>query len=175
MSPEAGIVFREVQQFRQPLLWLLLGGMTMFMLVIFGLGFLKLNAANNKLAWLLFIPPLIMIGVSLMMYTSRMVTEVGQDGLTVKFTPFHRSVQKIPLENLASHEVVKIQALREYGGWGIRYGKNSKAYLVSGEEGVRLTYAAGNNLFIGSQKPAELDCAIAMLKGGEQPAGNPRQ
>lgn len=163
MSPDAGIVFREVQQFRQPLLWLLLGGMSVFMIVLFGAGFLKLQAANNKFSWLLFLPPLIMIFVDLMLYTSRLVTEVRSDGLTVQFVPFHGTAQNISLENLAAHESIKVQALREYGGWGIRYSKAGKAYLVSGEQGVRLTYADGKRLFIGSQTPAELDRAIESL------------
>jgi hypothetical protein len=167
MTSDAGVLFHEVQQFRQPLLWLLLGGVTVFMTVIFGLGFFKLQAANNKVAWLSFLPPLLILGVDLLIYTSRLVTEVRQDGLTVQFVPFHGSVQKIQMENLAGHESVKIHALREYGGWGIRYGKNSKAYLVRGEEGVRLTYTNGRSLFIGSQKPAELDSAIQSLLGGK--------
>jgi hypothetical protein len=165
MNPDAGIIFREVQQFRQPALWLLLGGVTVFLIVLFGAGFLKLQAANNKFAWLLFLPPLIMLGVDWMMYTSRLVTEVRSDGLVMQFVPFHRIAQKIPLENVTAHESINVRALREYGGWGIRYGRNGKAYLVSGEKGVRLTYSDGKNLFIGSQKPAELDRALKSLLG----------
>jgi hypothetical protein len=165
MNPDAGIIFREIQQFRQPLLWLFLGGMTVFLIVVFGAGFLKLQAANSKFAWLLFLPPLIMLGIDLMLYTSRLVTEVRSDGLMLQFVPFHRTAQKIPLENLTAHESSHVRALREYGGWGIRYGRNGKAYLVSGEEGVRLTYSNGKNLFIGSQKPAELDRALKSLLG----------
>lgn len=165
MNVEVGSVFHEVQQFRQPLLWLFLGGMTLFLILVFGLGFFKLQAANNKFAWAFFLPPLIMLGINIMLFTSRLVTDVDTNSLSVQFLPFHRSTVKIQLENLVSHESLKINALREYGGWGIRYSKTGKAYLVGGRQGVRLTYKDGRHLFIGSKKPDELDRAIGSLAG----------
>ncbi len=32
----------------------------------------------------------------------------------------------------------KYRPIREYGGWGIRYGWNGRAYSTSGNEGVQL-------------------------------------
>jgi hypothetical protein len=52
-------------------------------------------------------------------------------------------------------------SLRDYGGWGIRYGSKGKAYNVSGSRGVRLELSNGKRLLIGSQRPEELSEAVA--------------
>ena len=46
--------------------------------------------------------------------------------------------------------------IREYGGWGIRYGKNGKAYNISGDRGVQLELQNSKPLLIGSQRADEL-------------------
>ncbi len=46
--------------------------------------------------------------------------------------------------------------MKEYGGWGIRYGMKGMAYNVSGNRGVQLEFETGKRLLIGSQRPEEL-------------------
>jgi hypothetical protein len=55
--------------------------------------------------------------------------------------------------------------IRDYGGWGIRYGRNGKAYNVSGNRGVMLEFSHGQKLLIGSQKPGDLANAIGLAFG----------
>ena len=50
--------------------------------------------------------------------------------------------------------------LKDYGGWGIRYGRKGKAYNVSGNKGVLLTLADGKNGLIGSKNHEVLCSAI---------------
>ena len=51
--------------------------------------------------------------------------------------------------------------ITEYGGWGIKWGSGGKAYNVSGNRGVQQEFTDGKRLLIGSQKPEQLDSAIA--------------
>ena len=101
-----------------------------------------------------------MAGVVWLMYAAHLITEVRSSGLYIKFYPFHRSIQKIDLNNVIKMEVVTYRPLRDYGGYGIRYGIGGKAYNVSGNRGVKLTYRGGKNLMIGSQRPEELAGAL---------------
>jgi hypothetical protein len=55
--------------------------------------------------------------------------------------------------------------IRDYGGWGIRYGRGGKAYNVSGNRGVMLELSDGQKLLIGSQRPEELANAINLALG----------
>ncbi|NVL91956.1 MAG: hypothetical protein HWN71_02845 [Desulfobacterales bacterium] len=52
--------------------------------------------------------------------------------------------------------------LKDYGGWGIRYGRGGRAYNVSGNRGVYLELSNGKSLLIGSLQPEELARAIGM-------------
>ena len=50
--------------------------------------------------------------------------------------------------------------IREYGGWGIRYGLKSKAYNVHGNHGVQLELLNRKRLLIGSQRSEEFANAL---------------
>ena len=70
---------------------------------------------------------LIGIGLPLLFYSSRLVTEVRTDGLYLRFFPFHQSFRKFPFESIKHSEVRTYSPIKEYGGWGIRYSWNGKA------------------------------------------------
>ena len=72
----------------------------------------------------------------------------------------HLSFHKIRLEDLTKYEVRTYSALKDYGGWGIRYGRRGKAYNVSGNCGVQLEFSNGDRLLFGSQKPEEFTKAL---------------
>jgi hypothetical protein len=46
------------------------------------------------------------------------------------------------------------------GGWGLRFGAKGKAYNVSGNRGVLLTFEGDKTLLIGSLRADELAQAI---------------
>ena len=76
----------------------------------------------------------------------------------------------MPLADVTEVEPVTYRPVMHYGGRGIRYsfgslgGTKGKAYNVSGNHGVRLTYTTNRHLLIGSQKPDELAAAIQSLR-----------
>ena len=69
------------------------------------------------------------------------------------------------LSTLKKYEVQTYRPIRDYGGWGIRYGRGGKAYNVSGNRGVMLELSDGQKLLIGSQKPDDLANAISSAFG----------
>jgi hypothetical protein len=72
---------------------------------------------------------------------------------------------RIPLKNVARAYARTYRPLREYGGWGIRYGFDGKAFNMRGNQGVQLVLQNGEKVLIGSQRPAELAEAIHRLTG----------
>lgn len=98
------VAFREVKRFRQWWLWALLG--------IVGLVSIATSGPIGIL-----IAGLIVV----LFWSLRLVTEVRDDGLYVRFAPFHRSFRRVPWDAIESVESVKYHPLREYGGWGIRW------------------------------------------------------
>jgi hypothetical protein len=78
----------------------------------------------------------------------------------VRFFPFHRNFKRFAFEDFGEYYAREYRPLLEYGGWGIRCGKNGKAYNVSGKKGLQIIFKNGKKLLIGSQNPEELVAAI---------------
>jgi hypothetical protein len=55
--------------------------------------------------------------------------------------------------------------LREYGGWGVRGFGSNRAYNMRGDQGVQLDLVDGSRVLIGTQRPGELETAIAAMLG----------
>ena len=159
MSTKNTILFREEQRFNQWWLWLLIllpTSMTWYGAIqqlIFDKPYGTNPTSDTGISILL-----ILFGIllPLFMYSLRLITEVRQDGLYVRFYPFHLSFRRYPYENISSYKVREYSPLKEYGGWGIRYGMKGMAYNVSGNRGVQLEFETGKRLLIGSQRPEEL-------------------
>lgn len=98
-----------------------------------------------------------------MYFCARMHTKVDQSGLYIFYYPFHRSFKPISLEGLKEIKVRKYSPIAEYGGWGIRFGKEGNAFNAYGDEGVELIFEEKRNLLIGSQRAQELYEAIEKI------------
>lgn len=137
--------FREIQRFRQPWIWGLLGGIALLMLVL------------GPVSWV----GLLVVGtVAGLVYSLRLQTEVRTDGIYLQMWPLHRSFRRIPWSDIERYESTRYRPLREFGGWGIRWTPGKLAYNVSGTQGVRIGRTDGRTVLVGSQRPEELVGAI---------------
>ena len=89
-------------------------------------------------------------GLPLFVYSMGLDTEVRDCGAYIRFRPFHRKWVVFGLDSIQKAEAHTYNPLKDYGGWGIRYGRKGKAYNVSGNKGVVLTLRDGKNVLIGS-------------------------
>nr|WP_321498781.1 DUF6141 family protein [uncultured Methanolobus sp.] len=157
------IIYREVQKFRQ--IWLLVlllltAGLTWYGAIeqlVYGHPF-GTNPASDEgmiaiLAGMGIIFPIFMLSL-------RLEVVVRNSGLYVKFFPLHLSFRHFPFNEIISAEVISYRPLRDYGGWGIRYGRNSKAYSISGNKGLMLEFRNGKRLMLGSQEPDVLKMSM---------------
>lgn len=94
------------------------------------------------------------LGVPILFYVMKLITQVKDHHIDVYFYPFKR--EQIPFEHIVTSEARTYNALTEYGGWGIRMGRGGRAYNISGNRGVQLTLADGRKILIGSQRADEL-------------------
>ena len=165
--------FREAQKFQQPWIWTLLMVMTLAAVVCFGYGMIKQLGFGQP--WgdrpmsdtaLAIVGPLVIfftMGITYLFDKLKLIVEVRDDGLYIRFFPLSRQI--IRYENIEKSYVRTYRPLKEYGGWGIRYGRKGKAYNVSGNRGVQLKLSGGKRLLIGSQQPEKLADAIAARMG----------
>ena len=135
---EVSPLFREVQRFRQPWLWVLLGGVALLMIVL------------GPVSW----GGLVVVGaVAGFIFSLRLTTEVRADGIYLEMWPIHRSFRRIPWSKIERYEARQYSPLREFGGWGIRWTPGKIAYNVRGNRGVWIERTDERGVLIGSQHP----------------------
>ena len=163
-----GILFKEEQRFNQ--LWVLI-----IVFIPVGLAWYAAiqqlllhkpfgsHPAPDLLLWVIWV----VFGVlfPIFFFSVKLSTEVRYDGIYIRFFPFHREFRTLPFEAIKKYEVREYSPLREYGGYGIRYGRSGKAYNVSGKKGVQLELVSGRKILIGSRKADELAEAIRTASG----------
>lgn len=163
-------IFREVQKFRQVWLWALVIAITgmQWAAAVEQLLFRR-PFGDNPMQDIPLIIYLVIFGVGLpaLFFFSQLITEVRDDGIYIRFSPFHRTFRRIAFSEIKQCEVLNYRPIRDYGGWGIRVSCKGKAYNVSGDSGVQIELLNGDRLLIGSQRADEFWYAI-QAKLGEQ-------
>ena len=162
------VKFREIQRFRQKWLWIAIVVVLLGLIISFGYGMIEQlvfghswgNRPMSDTALAILGPLMILlgIGISWLFLRLKLHVEVREDGVHINFVPLAR--QTVPFRDIVSCEVRTYRPMREYGGWGVKYGRAGKAYNVSGNRGVQLKLSSGKGLLIGSQRPEELAQAI---------------
>ncbi|MEN9729128.1 MAG: hypothetical protein RLZ91_245 [Bacteroidota bacterium] len=149
--------FKETQRFTQWWLWLVLMGSWAAMIYS-----LFTDKPESGIAYI--VSGLIMCGLPILFWQMRLMTRITAEGIYVRFIPFHFKEQFYPWDSIESAQVRTYSPLKEYGGWGIKYGFNGqgKVYNVSGNEGLQLVFKSGEKLLIGTQKPAEIQAAVRL-------------
>jgi hypothetical protein len=149
--------YKETQRFTQWWLWLVLIGSWGAMIYS-----LFTNKPSSEIAYI--VSGVIMCALPILFWQMRLMTRISDEGIYVRFIPFHFKEQFYPWDSIESAQVRTYSPLKEYGGWGIKYGFNGqgKVYNVSGNEGLQLVFKSGEKLLIGTQKPAEIQASIRL-------------
>jgi hypothetical protein len=166
MTTSSSTLFHESQPFRIWWLWLILlipvAVSWWIFIVQIGLGTPVGNHPAPDVVtfifWLLF-----GLGLPLFAYYTRLTIDVGVDGIHLRFFPLYS--RTIAHKDIVAYQARQYSPLREYGGWGVRYGgRKKRAFIVGGNRGVELTLADGTRVLIGSQRPEEFASAIGAAK-----------
>jgi hypothetical protein len=154
--------FKEIQRFRMIIMWLFIIPIGCYFLygvvrqVIFNIPFGNRPASDLNLIIFFVVFGIIM---PLLLYFANLTTEVRKDGLYFKFTPFRVRYHKILFRDIKTYDIRKYSPL-VYGGWGIRYGIEGKAYNVFGNIGIQFELNNGRKILIGTQESGEFKDAI---------------
>jgi hypothetical protein len=166
----ARIWFEEKQRFNQWWVWLLtISIVVLSMGTIMGQaidtyqnGFDSEEKARELIIVLLmlFVTNALIIWLLLSMHLD---TRVDTAGVHYRFSPFINAWKTISKREIREYSVGPYSPIKEYGGWGLRYGLKGKALNVRGNQGLRLQYGEGKNLLIGTQMPVALEKAMSEL------------
>jgi hypothetical protein len=149
------ILFEESQRFTQWWIWAIILGALGFSIYANMETIQKGDSLFNWTNFSIIIPVFI---IPALFYFLTLKTRVEENGIYVRFIPFHLKEIFIAWDQLENCSVRTYSPLGEYGGWGIKYGLGGagKVYNVSGNQGLQLVFKDGSRLLIGTQKPQEL-------------------
>lgn len=114
------------------------------------------NPGPDWLIWFMWI--IFGIVFPLGFYFMKLVVQVFDDHLTIRFFPF--SIRMIAMNEIQFVEPVTYHPIREFGGWGIRGWSDKKVYSINGNQAVKLSLFDGSLIYIGSMKPDLLALAV---------------
>lgn len=103
---------------------------------------------------------IVMLLIAILLFRSRLIIEVRGDGFFYSFPILINRTRKINLADIESYVVGKYHPLRDFGGWGIRFGLSGKAYNIKGKMGLQLVLKNGKKILFGTQHPEELRRAM---------------
>lgn len=174
--------YREVQGFLPwdpwmsqalVLMWAIIPTITILVVVaLFLMGRKKKNKKKRRgkqvagvVAFVLSLMALLALPIPAMLILPELTIEVDRTEIRAQLWPFQLSPERFPVTNIATHSVRTYDPVGEYGGWGMRSGAQGRAYNARGNEGVQLVFRDGSRMLLGSQRPDELDAALAQATG----------
>lgn len=151
-------MYTETQRFTQWWLWLILIGVWSSMVYSIITAPPQTNAA-------VYVSFGIGILLPLLFWQMRLITRITEEGIYVRFIPFHFKEKFFPWETITASYVRTYSPLKEYGGWGIKYGFNGQGlvYNVAGNVGLQLQFKEGKAILIGTQKGEEIEQVLVAL------------
>jgi hypothetical protein len=150
----------------------------------------KLKGQQNFIYWqaqnplwmnvVTIVVPLIMIIVAVVMFESQwwfsllylvlavafallnggMRAVVTRENIKVRLGLVGWRVLKIQNSEIIAVEIMEFSPLKDFGGYGIRFGKGMFAFYLKGTRGVKITLKNGMKYLIGSDHPEQMEAVI---------------
>ena len=166
--------FYEVQKFKSPFIRCSLVFMTLFFVIFFGNGAIHQIAygkpwgthplSNTALITTGAVILFFMLALDFFFFFLHLTVTVKKDGLHINLFPLAK--RTIPFEEIKSSSPVTYNAIKDYGGWGVKNSMGKKTYTLCGNQGVEVQLVNNITILIGSQRPHELhNCISTHIKG----------
>jgi len=154
------VLFKETQRFRQPWLWAILLGVDALTILVCVHQIVTDTYSTINPSTIIAL--VLVILVTVIIAIIRLDTIINQEGIYIRFFPFHLNYKYYPWHTIAQSFVRQYNPIAEYGGWGIRLGLSGKGpvYNVSGDKGIQLQFTDSSKLLIGTNKPGEAEAAL---------------
>lgn len=153
-------LFHERQRFDAWWIWLILIGINvMTWYALWSQIYLKQPIGDNEMSdFGLILVASLLLAITLFMRLISLETSITNEGIDIRFFPLIFRKRHFSWNSIKHAHVRTYAPIREYGGWGLRYGWSGrgKAYNVSGNQGLQIEFMDGKKLLIGTKKPTEL-------------------
>lgn len=170
MEPNRSLAyFYEKQRFDQ--IWLISLMVTITIMPIavniafFVLPYEKFDALSKYLILIDELIYLIIMGTFsfTLLFIFKLETFVMSDGLYFRLYPINITFIHYKAHDINGYKTIEYDPISEFGGWGIRYGNDKKAYTTSGKIGIELEIKNKKNIVIGTKKPDAFNKALKII------------
>ena len=103
---------------------------------------------------------LLVVGILLILPYGGQRTMVTRNELSIRFGILGFRVLRLKLQEITAVELHDFSPLKDFGGYGIRFNREMKAYFQRGTRGVKLTLNDGKRYLIGSDYPEQLSAIV---------------
>lgn len=112
---------------------------------------------------------LVYLVVIFMFRKMKLITEVRTGGFYYRYPPFIIKERKFGVNEIKQYKIRSYKPVKEYGGWGIRYGwgKSGRAFNVKGKIGLQFYLTDGKMVLFGTQRADALLRAMNKMMKGE--------
>ena len=100
-------------------------------------------------------PIIILMSVFLLLWNVRLNWSISKTEFSFTFFPFVLKRRTFPMEEVEDIQVMKINSLMEFGGWGLRRGKLGKAYTTSGNYILHIKFKQGTPINVSVLRPQQ--------------------
>lgn len=97
----------------------------------------------------------ILLMVSLLLWSIQLKWSINSKEFSFTYFPFVIKKRVFPISEIQSVEVMKINSLQEFGGWGLRWGKLGKAYTAWGNHILHVEFKDGKAINVSVLRPAQ--------------------
>jgi hypothetical protein len=109
----------------------------------------------------------ILSALGIIVTNTKMVTQIRNDGIYVRFPPFQAGFQKFLWKDIKQVYVRRYNATSEYMGWGIKTGPMGKGYTVAGDMGIQIVLKNNYKVLIGTQQSEKVNAILkSMIENG---------
>ncbi len=109
--------------------------------------------------------PLLIAGAVFIIFNGGQRTTVTRKEVNVRYGILGLKVFRAQASDITAVEVHSFSPLKDFGGYGIRFNREMKAYYLNGTRGVKLTTSTGKKYLIGSDRAERLASVIRAVAG----------
>ena len=102
--------------------------------------------------------------VGLFIFSIKLKITIDPKGITYQYPPFRNKPTTLPWENIETVELLKINPLKEFGGWGLRRGKLGKAYTTAGNHILHVKLKNGTPVNVSVLRPQQAQDFLDQLQ-----------
>ncbi len=90
-------------------------------------------------------------------FSMKQTIRIDEQGVHYKQSPLINSFKTIPWGTIQNWEVKEISALKDFGGWGIRYTGSKTGYIMQGDFGLEMNTGKKRRIVLSVRNRGEVE------------------